>query len=150
MPQSATVDDLETTTFSGLRFTRNELRQVIETVETFQNLSVKELALTICEHHSWRTHNGSLKVLSCTTLLEKLEARGLITLPAKRVTKKPRSRKVAVTTVASEPKSDLNGSLDNVGEIELKLISSKEDLCLFNEHLERGARQNNEILSGGA
>ena len=47
MSQSTTVNDLETTTFSGRCFTRNQLRQVIKTVETFQNLSLKELALII-------------------------------------------------------------------------------------------------------
>src|SRR3990172_1611293 len=136
MPQSAAVDGHETTTFSGRRFTRVQLRQLIETVETFQNLSLKELALTICEHLFLRTHNGSLKVLSCITLLEKLEALGLVTLPAKRVTKKPQPRRVAVTA-ASAPKPDVHGTLHDVGEIELKLVSSREDRSLFNEHLER-------------
>jgi Domain of unknown function (DUF4338)/Transposase DDE domain len=136
MSQIATVDELEMTTFSGRHFTKSELRQVIKTVETFQNLSLKELALTICEHHSWRTHNGSLKVVSATTLLEKLEALGLVTLPIKRVMKKPKSRSAAITA-ASEPKPDVNEALHDIGEIELKLVSCKEDLNLFNEHLER-------------
>lgn len=136
MSQSANIDGLETTTFSGRRFTKNELRRIIETVKTFQNLSLKELALTVCEHLSWRSHNGSLKVLSCTTLLEKLEKLGLVILPAKRVAKKPKAR-VVLLTEASCPKADVSGLLREVGEIELKLVSSNEDFGLFKEYLER-------------
>ena len=39
------INTLPRTTFSGLRFTRKQLEQVQETVQTFKNLSRKELAL---------------------------------------------------------------------------------------------------------
>lgn len=78
------ISTLPKTTFSGRRFTRKQLEQVQETVQTFKNLSLKELALTVCEHLNWTTPNGKLKVNSALTLLEKLEFYGIVTLPAKR------------------------------------------------------------------
>jgi hypothetical protein len=41
------IDTLPKTTFSGRRFTRKQLTQVQETVQTFKNPSRKELALTL-------------------------------------------------------------------------------------------------------
>ena len=136
MLQSATVSKIEAGIFGGRRFKKKELLQIIDTVKTFQNLSLKELTLTICEHYAWRSHRGSLKVMSCKTLLEKLEKRGLVTLPMKRVTKSLEPRVVAMTA-ASALKPEINGSLCDIGEIGLKLVSCKEDQSLFNEHLER-------------
>ena len=79
------VDTLPSTSFSGRRFTRKQLAQVQETVERFPNLTRTELARTVCEHLDWKTPNGKLKVESCWTLLEQLEAQGVVALPVKQV-----------------------------------------------------------------
>ena len=84
-----TVATLPKTTLSGRRFTRKQLAQVQETVQMFPNLSRKELALTICEHLHWTTPTGHNKVNSCLTLLNELEAHGVVTLPATRVKQAP-------------------------------------------------------------
>ena len=76
------VETLLKTTFSGRRFTRKQLAQVQETVERFPKLTRKELARTVCEHLNWKTPNGKLKVESCLILLEKLQANGVVSLPA--------------------------------------------------------------------
>ena len=86
------VETLLKTTFSGRRFTRKQLAQVQETVERFPKLSRKELARTLCEHLNWKTPNGKNKVESCLTLLEKLEAQGVVSLPAKQVRQTPQRR----------------------------------------------------------
>ena len=77
------VETLPSTTFSGRRFTRKQLAQVQETVERFPKLTRTELARTVCEHLNWETPNGKLKVESCLTLLEELEAQGVVALPVK-------------------------------------------------------------------
>jgi hypothetical protein len=87
------VETLLGTTFSGRRFTRKQLAQVQETVERFPQLTRTELARTVCEHLDWKTPNGKLKVESCFTLLEKLEARGMVNLPAKQA-RQPQQRRV--------------------------------------------------------
>ena len=119
------IDTLPKTTFSGRRFTRKQLAQVQETVQTFTNLSRKELALTLCEHLSWKTPNGKLKVNSCLTLLEKLKSYGVVTLPAKRVAKAPIQPIPAFDVQPEAP--PINDALDSVGPISLQRITSKED-----------------------
>ncbi len=86
------ISTLPTTTFIGRRFTRKQLEQVQETVQTFKNLSRKELAFTICEHLKWESPNGKLKINSALSLLEQLESHGIVTLPAKRKSKPPLRR----------------------------------------------------------
>ena len=120
-----TIDDLPKTTFSGRRFTRKQLSLVQETVETFPNLSVKELARTVCEHLQWFTPKGGYKINSCLTLLEGLEAEGVISLPAKRIVKKAVRRKP--TFDQHPPTPPVNGNLASIAPITLQRVISQED-----------------------
>ena len=120
-----TIDTLSSTTISGRRFTRKQLRQVQETVEMFPNLSRKELALTLCEHLNWENPAGKLKVNSSLTLLEHLENLGIITLPEKRETERPARRVPAFEQPPDE--SPVEGTLEDIGPITLQRVTSKED-----------------------
>jgi hypothetical protein len=120
-----TIEALPKTTFSGRRFTRKQLKQVQETVQTFQNLSLKELALTLCEHLNWTTPNGKLKINSCLTMLEALESYGVISLPAKRKTKSP-VKSIAAFDQTPDT-TPINDSLESIGPITLKRVTSQED-----------------------
>lgn len=120
-----TVETLPQTTFSGRRFTRKQLAQVQATVQTFPNLSRKELARTVCEHLSWTTPNGQYKVHSCLTLLDKLEAHGVVTLPTKRIKKTPGHPIPAF----QEPPATapLTNTLAAIAPITLHRVTSKEE-----------------------
>lgn len=130
-----TVDTLEKTTFSGRRFTRKQLKEVQETVHLFKNLSRKELSRTLCEHLNWTSPNGSYKIHSCYTLLEELEKREIITLPAKRETKPP-VRSVA-TIENSQPDRPINDTFDAISPIDLELVTGKEDRNLWNAYVKQ-------------
>ena len=67
----------------GREISRQQLDEILETVGLFPSLSRKELSATICEHLGWVTVTGSNKLDACMKLLEKLECKGLIRLPAK-------------------------------------------------------------------
>jgi hypothetical protein len=119
------VDTLPTTTFSGRRFTRKQLEQVQETVARFPKLSRAELARTLCEHLNWTTPNGKCKTESCLTLLEALQAHGVVQLPAKQVKATPRRR---TPTFDGPPDPPLVATLDSVAPIRLVPVgSSGED-----------------------
>mgnify|MGYP001586355027 CR=1 FL=1 len=121
-----TVDTLPATTFSGRRFTRRQLARVQETVARFPKLSRTELARTLCEHLSWTTPNGKYKTESCLTLLEALEAQGVVTLPAKQVRKAP-ARRIA-TFEHDPPDPPIDDVLSAVAPIRLEAVgSSGED-----------------------
>lgn len=119
------IESLPKTTFSGRRFTRKQLTRVQRTVEMFSGLSRKELALTVCEHLDWRNPAGSLKVQSCLTMLEALEAQGVITLPAKRITKKPDRRPPSFDQ--HPPRPAVSCQLASIQPISLRLVRTKEE-----------------------
>jgi len=120
-----TVDELPKTTFSGRRFTRKQLILVQQVVAMFGNLSRKELAQTLCEHLQWITPNGQNKINSCLTLLDGLEAEGVIALPAKRIVKMAARR---IPAFAEHPPTPaINGSLASLTPITLQRVISQQD-----------------------
>jgi len=129
-----TIETLPKTTFSGRRFTRNQLAEVQETVQMFKNLSRQELALTLCEHLNWKNPGGKLKINSCLTMLEKLEAHGIVTLPTKRKTNAPVRRVPAFEKHPDAP--TINDTLDAISPITLQRITSKEDRECFKAYLQ--------------
>ena len=116
------VESLPGTTFSGRRFTRKQLAQVQETIERFPKLSRTELARTLCEHLNWKTLNGKDKVESCLTLLEKLEAQGVVSLPAKQPRAAPQRRVPLLENDA--PETPIEAALSTLMPIRLEAVGS--------------------------
>ena len=50
----------------------------------YSGLGVTEIARTVCELLEWKRPNGKLKNHECRQLLERLQAEGVVTLPALR------------------------------------------------------------------
>ncbi len=65
-------------------FTLADMELIRWTAEHFADLSLTELAQTICENLPWKAPNGQLRVHACLPLLEHLAAAGNVCLPAKR------------------------------------------------------------------
>lgn len=118
------VETLSSTTFSGRRFTRRQLAQVQETVQQFPHLSRAELARTLCEHLDWKTPNGKAKVESCLMMLEKLEAQGVVSLPARLIRAAPQ-RRVLDKATAEAPVEEV---LDALMPIRLEAVGSSGPL----------------------
>ena len=87
------IKNLKSTTFCGTRLTRRRIADIQKTVELFPALSRHELAATLCSHPGWFTPKGRDRLGSCLRMLEQLEARGIVSLPAKR---RDREREPAV------------------------------------------------------
>jgi hypothetical protein len=126
------VKTLEKTTFSGRRFTRKQLTQVQETVHTFQQLSRMELAQTICEHLNWKTPKGTNKIKSGLVLLEELEARGIITLPARRQTRAPVWQQIPL----KKAEAPISGNLAAIGPISLQLATTDEERTSWKSYVQ--------------
>src|ERR1051325_8612922 len=116
------VENLLRTTFSGRRFSRKQLAKVQETVRQFPQLSRTELAHTLCEHLNWKTPNGKDKVESCLTLLEKLEAEGVVSLPAKQARQASQRRVPVLENEPPEP--PIQAALHTLMPIQLEAASS--------------------------
>ena len=133
------VEDLPSTTFSGRRFTRAQLRLVVETVRNFPRLSRFALAETICEHLDWRTPRGRNKTACALRLLEALENFGLCTLPKKRDAAAPLSPKIDLSLAEKEPEGlddASSASLRDFLPIELIKVEGVADRAAFRASIE--------------
>ena len=95
---SQLIEDLESTTFVGRRFTRKQITVIQQTVKALPGLSRRELGHTICEHLQWITPKGSHCIQACLTALEEMEKLGILTLPPKIDSKKRGPQKKIVWT----------------------------------------------------
>jgi len=123
----------------GRQIKDNEISQICETVETFSNLSLTELAHTICEHLGWHTASGRNKVDACVKLLQRLESQCLIRLPEKdeSCTIRVSKPKQPVASYSTRPQEEVFGTLSDIGPIVVRFAQDKEDVSLFNEYLDR-------------
>lgn len=69
-------------TFCGRAFTAQEVELMRTVAQDYAGLGVTEIARTICELLDWKRPNGGLKNHECRQLLERLQAEGVLTLPA--------------------------------------------------------------------
>ncbi len=131
------IKRLQRTTFSGQRFTRQQLVEVQQTVESFPRLSRKELAQTICEHLDWRTDGGVNSTYACLKMLEELEAADVLRLPGKDETMVRGARKRLEWSERSEPGAAVVASLSELSPIALQLVESEADKAQWNELVDR-------------
>lgn len=119
--------------FSGRRFHAQEIALMREVVGTCPGLSRKELANTISELVGWTRPSGALKEPECLAALERLEAAGLLTLPAKRRTRPVGSVTSIPRTTRGEPGTPLTGRVDGWAPVRLQPVQRSEERQLFRE-----------------
>ncbi|MFZ1136341.1 MAG: DUF4338 domain-containing protein [Candidatus Korobacteraceae bacterium] len=120
--------------FCGHALSDVELGMIRGITREFANLTLTELAATLCELLEWRRPNGGLKARECYLFLRELHRRGWLPwLPAPQP-RHPRPRLVAAPT----PVPDLlNGPLEDYRPIQLQLIQDAAGRRLFREYLDR-------------
>ena len=124
------------TTYCGRPITSQELTEIRETVETFGNLSRKELIHTICEHLNWRTPSGTNKWDACLKMLMSFEAQGHFTLPAKKNIAKPAPTRIR-HTAETAPGPPVNSTLKQIRPVKLTQPATTSEVRLWNEYMDR-------------
>ena len=119
---------LPSTTFFGRRLTRRQIGDIQETVVRLPLLSRTELGYTICEHLGWHSARGRPRVQLAMRLLEELERLGILTLPAKKGPGRGSQRPLQ-PGARSEPQPALEGPLDRLEPIRLRLVVDSEEVA---------------------
>lgn len=123
---------------SGRVFSAKEINEIRATVAWLPGLARKEIAATVCEHLHWQTASGSAKLQACQKLLERLEAAGLLVLPAlqrREGATGPRAEVDLTDRTASD--TPLSASLHAIDTIYLDVVTEAYEVGLWNEYVER-------------
>ena len=122
----------------GRVFSAQEIGEIRKTVAWLPGLARKELAATLGEHLCWQTAAGTPKIQACQKLLERLEAAGLVELPALRREQSHGGPRAEVTlgerTAADKP---LAGALRRFEPVRLEAVTAASQVGLWNEYVER-------------
>ena len=121
--------------FCGHALTEDELDLIRRITREFANLTVTELAATLCELLEWRRRNGGLKSRECYLFLRELQRRGWLPwLPAVQPRRR-REPRVKPETPAPPP-AVISGPLDAYRPIRLEPIEDSEQRRLFRLYIE--------------
>ncbi len=121
---------------SGREFTWQDVEHAQTVVRQCANLSRDQLALTLCQHWEWVTATGRAKRQACRKMLERLEAEGLLRLPARRQEGR-RTESKPTWTAKTDPRRAIEGQLINVKPVGLELVVGREARGLWNEYVDR-------------
>jgi hypothetical protein len=123
--------------FCGRALTESELSLIRRITREFSNLTLTELAATVCELLAWRRPNGGLKSRECYLFLRELHSRGWLPwLPAPQ----PRRRRTRQAALVEEPVSSpllLEGPLEQYRPLQLERIEDAAGRLLFRQYLQQ-------------
>jgi hypothetical protein len=117
--------DLGPWVHSGRVFSAEEIAGICQTVAWLPGLARKELAATLCEHLDWHTVAGTPKLDACRQLLGRLEAAGLLQLPAVRAPGRQRRMPLAAPPEAVD-EAPLCTPLAALGPVHLEVVQTPE------------------------
>jgi uncharacterized protein DUF4338 len=122
-------------TFCGRRFTAQDVELMRQVTHDYAGLGVTEIARTICELLEWKRPNGGLKNHECRQLLERLQAEGVVTLPALRNLggRGPRREDLSQPRVEPEP---VECAASECEPLELALVEGEVESRRWREHVE--------------
>ena len=122
--------------FCGHALAESELALIRGITREFANLTLTELAATLCELLEWRRPNGGLKSRECYLFLRELHSRGWLPgLPAPQ----PRHSRPRRAAPVAEPVCSplLEGPLEKYRPLRLELIEDAAGRRLFRQYLDR-------------
>lgn len=117
-----------------------DIDHICTVLKRFPCLSRKEVVYTLCETLEWQTPAGLPKVDACLKLLHRLEAEGILRLPAIQKEKsRPGARPLSSPepSARTDPQPVLESSLAALGPVRLSPLTQAADRSLWNEYVQR-------------
>jgi len=122
--------------FCGRRFTEQDIKLITEVTRNFSRLSLTELSNTVSELLEWKRPNGKLKYDESRALLQKLQASGIVSLPAMRKTAVCGARTI-VHSASSDARDRLEGAIGGYLPLKLRLVDDRSLSSLWNQFIDR-------------
>ncbi|MEE4113554.1 MAG: DUF4338 domain-containing protein [Desulfobacteraceae bacterium] len=123
--------------FCGRVICRDQISEIAVIVDTFPKLTRTELANTICELYSWKRPTGKLKTVECRQFLERLDARGIIRLPACKTQYIRQTKPTTHRTGRTDKQSTISSKLSELSPIVLTRVRNSAQRRLWCEYVDR-------------
>lgn len=120
----------------GRQVTPQDLGLVRSLVDQYQQQGRTFISRELCRIWNWHQPNGALKDMACRELLRRLDQKGLIRLPAKKVDINRRRKRLSPHLLSPEI-HPLTGKLKEFFPIELKMIRGTPEEALHNSLVSR-------------
>ena len=96
----------------------------------------RAISRRVCEELGWRKPDGGLKEMSCRVALLRMQADGLVRLPAP-LHRDSNAARTTPRTPEAEPPAPLHTAAGELRGLRLELVRSRRDSLLWNEHVDR-------------
>lgn len=123
--------------YCGREFSPDDLQAIVRTIELNPTVRRTPLSRLVCEQLSWRRPDGRLREMSCRVAMLRMQADGLITLPASLISK-PRRRAQFIATPATDEQPLLLAAVHELPALKLSIIDGRATPSrLWNEYVAR-------------
>lgn len=123
--------------YCGRTFTDEELHTIAQMIERAPQLKRAELSRRVCERLGWLRPNGSLKDMTCRVAMLRMQADGLITLPASQLQVR-RRRPEFMPTPATDAQALCSLPVHELAPLSLRAIRAGHPCSrLWNEYMAR-------------
>jgi len=123
------------TTYCGRHFTADELQALRHLIETHPGASRAQLSQQVCVLLDWLKPNGELKEMSCRVAMLRMQADGLIILPAARKSAPRQPQYLA--TAATDPEPLLTQPVHELPPLRLCQVAGAAQSRRWNETIAR-------------
>ena len=123
--------------YSGRDFSPEDLQAVARLIETNPTVKRTPLSRLVCELLDWRRPDGRLREMSCRVAMLRMQADGLITLPASQIPKQ-RRRARFIATPATDEQPLLAAAVHELPALKLSIVDGRGAASrLWNEYVAR-------------
>ncbi len=112
---------IETATVQGREITGEDVASIRQLMRDNPSWGRRKISMEICESWDWRAANGGLKDMACRSMLLKLEAKGLITLPERKPHTPNHLRNAVVPFVPHETRA-ISSGLESLAPVEVRRL----------------------------
>lgn len=121
--------------YCGRDFSADDLHAITRLIEQHPAAKRAWLSRHVCEMFGWIKPNGELKDMTCRVAMLRMQADGLITLPASQMPSRRRSPMTA--TAATDAQPHVLQPVHELGSLTLHRVEGAANSRLWNEYVER-------------
>jgi transposase len=123
-------------TFCGRAFTAEEIAGITALIDEDSSRNRTTIARLACEQFQWKKPDGTYKIQSMRQVLIRMEAEGMIDLPALRKVTVGPARPIAHTQ-RTEPRETITLPAGALPDLHLRIAGTPEEVSLWNEYIDR-------------